>query len=88
MIHQIIDEIKEMFREYQILKNVDVLIFGFDHKYQAIFVYRIINIMNMVSLESSLYRLSLITVKMNHRDIETRKVIHLRKYSDDYCNRI
>ena len=67
MIHQIIDEIKEMFREYQILKNVDVLIFGFDHKYQAIFVYRIINIMNMVSLESSLYKISFLYVRITNR---------------------
>jgi hypothetical protein len=80
MIHPIIDEIKEMFREYQTLKNVDVLIFGFDDKYDLIFVYRIVNIMNMVSLESSLYRLSLLSVRMTHNDVETRKLIRVYAY--------
>ena len=87
MIHPIIDEIKEMFREYQILKNINVYIVGFDHRYQAIFVYRIVNIMNMVSLESSLYKFSLISVRMNHHGVETRKIIRVYKYRDD-CNRV
>jgi hypothetical protein len=86
MIHPIIDEIKEMLRDYQTLKNVDVYIIGFDHRYQVIFVYRIVNIMNMVSLESSLYRLSLISVRMNHYGVETRKLIRVYKYRD--CNRL
>jgi hypothetical protein len=80
MIHPIIDEIKEMFRNYQTLKNVDVHIYGFDDKYKVIFVYRIINIMNMVALESSLYRLSLISVRMKHNGVESSKLIRVYAY--------
>ena len=67
MIHPIIDEIKEMLREYRTLKNLDIQIHGFDHKYNSIFVHQIVNIMNMVSLESSLYKISFLYVRITNR---------------------
>ena len=66
MIHQMIDEIKEMLREYQTLKNVDIQIHGYDHKFDIIFVHRIVNIMNMVSLESSLYNINTLYVRITN----------------------
>ena len=61
-----IDEIKEMLREYQTLKNVDIQIHGYDHKFDIIFVHRIVNIMNMVSLESSLYNINTLYVRITN----------------------
>ena len=66
MIHPIIDEIKEMLREYRTLKNLDIQIHGFDHKYNSIFVHQIVNIMNMVSLESSLYNINTLYVRITN----------------------
>ena len=80
MIHKIIDEIKEMLREYKTLKNIDIEVRGYDHKYNTIFAYKIINLMHMVVLDSSLYRLNLLSVRMKHNGVETSKVIHVYAY--------
>jgi hypothetical protein len=66
MIHKIIDELKEMLRDYQTLKNIDIQIHGFDHKYDIIFVHRIVNIMHMVALESTLYKIRSIYVRITN----------------------